>query len=49
MVTEKIEVKGRLFVKIEDLEACATVLVSQNLSKEIIEKARSLLLDQVIY
>ena len=48
MVTEKIESKERLFVKIEDLEARATVLVSPNLSKEIIEKARSLLLDQVI-
>ncbi len=48
MVTEKIESKERLFVKIEDLEANATVLVSPNLGKEIIEKACSLLLDQVI-
>lgn len=48
MVTEKIESKGKLFVKIEDLETSATVLVSPNLGKEIIEKARSLLLDQVI-
>jgi DNA polymerase II small subunit len=48
MVTEKIESKERLFVKIEDLESSATVLVSPNLSKEIIEKARSLLLDQVV-
>ncbi len=48
MVTEKIESKERLFVKIEDLESSATVLVSPNLSKEIVEKARSLLLDQVI-
>ena len=48
MVTEKIESKERLFVKIEDLEACATVLISPNLSNEIIEKARSLLLDQII-
>jgi DNA polymerase II small subunit len=48
MVTEKREAKERLFVKIEDLESSATVLVSPNLSKEIIEKARSLLLDQVI-
>ena len=48
MVTEKIESKERLFVKIEDIESSATVLVSPNLSKEIIEKARSLLLDQVI-
>jgi len=48
MVTEKREHKERLFVKIEDLEASATVLVSPNLSKEIIEKARALLLDQVV-
>jgi DNA polymerase II small subunit len=48
MVTQKIESKDRLFVKIEDLEATATVLVSLNLGKEIIEKARSLLLDQVV-
>jgi len=48
MVTEKIESKERLFVKIEDLEASATVLVSPNVSHEIIAKARSLLLDQVI-
>jgi DNA polymerase II small subunit len=48
MVTEKIESKERLFVKIEDLEANATVLVSPNRGKEIIEKARSLLNDQVV-
>jgi DNA polymerase II small subunit len=48
MVTEKIESKERLFVKIEDLEATATVLVPSNLSKEIVEKVHSILLDQVI-
>jgi len=48
MISEIIESKERLFVKIEDMESIATVLVSPNLSKEIIEKARSLLLDQVI-
>lgn len=48
MVSEKIESKERLFIKIEDLESVVTVLVSPNLGKEIIEKARSLLLDQVI-
>ena len=48
MVTEKIEHKERLFVKLEDVEASATVLVSPNLSHEIITKARSLLLDQVV-
>jgi DNA polymerase II small subunit len=48
MVTEKIESKDRLFIKIEDLETSATVLLPQNGSREIIAKARSLLLDQVI-
>jgi DNA polymerase II small subunit len=48
MVTEKIESKERLFVKIEDLENRATVLVPQNGSREVITKARSLLLDQVV-
>jgi DNA polymerase II small subunit len=48
MITEKVESKERLFVRIEDLEASATVLVSPNLSKEIIVKARSLLVDQVV-
>ena len=48
MVAEKIEFKERLFVRIEDIESSATVLVSPNLSKEIITKSRSLLLDQVI-
>ncbi len=48
MITEKIESKERLFVKIEDLEASVTVLVPQSGSREIIAKARSLLLDQVV-
>jgi DNA polymerase II small subunit len=48
MVTEKIESKERLFLKIEDLETSATILVSPNLSHEIIAKAQSLLLDQVV-
>ena len=48
MVTEKIESKGKLFVRLEDLETSATVFVSSNLSREIIAKARSLLLDQVV-
>jgi DNA polymerase II small subunit len=48
MVTEKIESKERLFVRIEDLEASVTVLVPQSGSREIVEKARSLLLDQVV-
>jgi DNA polymerase II small subunit len=48
MITEKIEAKERLFLKIEDMESSATILVSPNLSHEIITKAQSLLLDQVV-
>jgi len=48
MVAEKIESKQKLFIKIEDLEATATVLVPQNASNETVEKARTLLLDQVV-
>ena len=48
MVTEKREAKGRLFLRFEDLEAVATVLVPPNVSKEGMAKARSLLLDQVV-
>jgi DNA polymerase II small subunit len=48
MITEKIESNKRVFIKIEDLEATASVLVSKNLGKDVVEKARSLLLDQVI-
>jgi DNA polymerase II small subunit len=48
MVTEKIESKEKLFIKIEDLENSATILVPQNGSREVTAKARSLLLDQVV-
>ncbi|UCC58237.1 MAG: DNA-directed DNA polymerase II small subunit [Candidatus Bathyarchaeum sp.] len=48
MITEKIESKERLFVRIEDLEASVTVLVPQSGSREVVTKARSLLLDQVV-
>lgn len=48
MVTEKREVKGKAFLRFEDLEASVTVLVPQNISKEAMTKARSLLLDQVV-
>ena len=48
MVTEKIESKDRLFVKVEDLEANATVLVSSNVENGIIEKVRAILSDQVV-
>jgi DNA polymerase II small subunit len=48
IVTEKKESKGRAFLRFEDLEASVTVLVPQNISKEAMAKARSLLLDQVV-
>ena len=48
MVTEKRESKGRIFLSFEDLEASVTVLVPQNVGKEVVVKARSLLLDQVV-
>ena len=47
-ITEKREIKGKIILKIEDLEANATVLVSPSTNPEIMEKARTLLLDQVI-
>jgi DNA polymerase II small subunit len=48
MVTEKRESKQRIFLRFEDPEASVTVLVPQNVSREVMAKARSLLLDQVV-
>lgn len=48
MVTDKRERKGRILMKVEDLEAAATVLVSQTVGPQIFEKAQKILLDQVI-
>ena len=48
MVTEKREAQQRIFLRFEDLEASVTVLVPQNVSREVMAKARSLLLDQVV-
>jgi DNA polymerase II small subunit len=48
MITEKREAKNKLILKIEDPETSATVLIPQNATQELIEKARTLLLDQVI-
>jgi DNA polymerase II small subunit len=48
MVTEKRELKQKILLTIEDFYANATVLVSQSPSVELLEKARCLLLDQVI-
>jgi len=44
MITEKRERKQRIFLRIDDLEASATVLVPS----QVMEKAQSLLLDQVV-
>jgi DNA polymerase II small subunit len=48
MITEKRESKQRVILTVEDLHASATVLVSQNAPKELMEKAHSLFLDQVV-
>ncbi|MEM2936992.1 MAG: DNA-directed DNA polymerase II small subunit [Candidatus Bathyarchaeia archaeon] len=48
MVTEKREQKQKVFLTIEDMTANVTVLVPQNSPKELLDKARMLLLDQVI-
>lgn len=48
MITEKRESKGKIILRIEDLETSTTVLVPQNAKPELTEKARLLLLDQII-
>jgi DNA polymerase II small subunit len=48
MITEKKETKQRILLTVEDLQASATVLVPQNSPNELLEKARMLLLDQVV-
>lgn len=48
MITEKRESKQKLILRIEDLEASASLLVSSSASHEILDKARRLLLDQVV-
>ena len=48
MITEKREAKGKIILRIEDPETSTTVLVPQNAKPELTEKARLLLLDQVI-
>jgi len=48
MVTEKRESKQRIFIRIEDLEASATVLVLPSANRSLMQKAQSLLLDQVV-
>jgi DNA polymerase II small subunit len=48
MITEKREFKQKILLTVEDLYANTMVLVSQSPSAELLEKARCLLLDQVI-
>ena len=48
MITEKRELKQKMLLNVEDFYANATVLVSQSPSTELLEKARCLLIDQVI-
>jgi DNA polymerase II small subunit len=48
MITEKRESKQRLFLRVEDLEASATVLVSPSKNQTVMKKARTLLSDQVV-
>jgi len=48
MVSEKREVKNKLILRVEDPETSTNILVPQNAKPELMEKARSILLDQVI-
>ncbi len=48
MITEKRESKQRLFLRVEDLEASATVLVSPSKNHMVVKKARQILSDQVV-
>ena len=48
MITEKREQKERIFLRIEDLEATATVLVASSVPPEVLERSRMLMLDQVV-
>ncbi len=48
MVTERREVKYGTLLRIEDLEDDAMVLIPSNASKELLEKMKTLLLDQVV-
>ncbi|MCW4046255.1 MAG: DNA-directed DNA polymerase II small subunit [Candidatus Bathyarchaeota archaeon] len=48
MVAEKREAKKQMMLIIEDLQASATILISQNAPEELHKKARSLIPDQVV-
>ena len=48
MVTEKRESKQRGFLRLEDSESAATVIVYSNLESSVRERVQALLLDQVV-
>ncbi len=48
MVTERRESNYGTLLRVEDLEASATVLLPQNTSRELLEKSKALLPDQVV-
>jgi DNA polymerase II small subunit len=48
MLTEKRESKQRIFFRLEDLNAAATVFVPQGIEEKTRAKAQALLLDQVV-
>lgn len=48
MITEKRELRQKILLTVEDLHANTVMLVPQNASAEVLEKARLLLLDQVV-
>ncbi len=48
MITDKKESKQRTFLRIEDTQTGANVLVPSNLDNSVLERTKSLLLDQVV-
>jgi len=48
MITDKRESKQRIFLRIEDTQASATVLVPPNLDNAVLDRTQALLLDQVV-
>lgn len=48
MISEKRESKRGIFLKVEDLEANATIYVPSGRDPKVVEKAQRLLLDQVV-
>ncbi|MEM4473631.1 MAG: DNA-directed DNA polymerase II small subunit [Candidatus Bathyarchaeia archaeon] len=48
IITEKKEQKDKIILTVEDLTATATVFVTDKNSKDLIDKARLLLIDQVV-